>query len=298
MRAAKLALLALLSLPALAHAMTALFYQPQTRDNSVPDAAWPGLFASVKHAGFDTLVVQWTQNGEAFATPQEKDWLAQRMTDARKAGLNLVIGLNGDPDFFVRQRQPLRILETYFRSHSHADAQLAQYWVKRLRADAISGWYLPLEIDDVRWRDAEALTSLSHWLSQSAGQVRKAADKPVYTSSFFAGHMAPQQFAAMIGQVAQQSGVKVWVQDGAGTGKLNAAERGVYLQALGQCDKPAARGVIYEIFRQTGTDEAFTAERRSVDEVRTLLQQRAPCQGDSVFFSLRYLPSIDPALPH
>ncbi|GGP25934.1 DUF4434 domain-containing protein [Silvimonas amylolytica] len=298
MRAARLALLALLCLSATANAMTALFYQPQTRDQGVPDASWPGIFSSVRGAGFDTLVIQWTQNGDAFAAPQDKDWLAARMVNARAAGLHLVIGLNGDPDFFIRQQQPVRILDTYFRSHAYADAALAQYWVKRLGTDAISGWYLPLEIDDVRWRDNEARTSLNGWLIRASKLIRQQADKPVYASSFFAGHMAPQQYAEMVGQVTLQSGVKLWIQDGAGTGKLNVAERGAYLNALADCARPSAQGVVYEIFRQTGTDEAFQAERRPAEEVRTMLQQRAACQGDSLFFSLRYLPFIDPALPH
>ncbi|MBB5192149.1 hypothetical protein HNQ50_002886 [Silvimonas terrae] len=296
MRAARLALLAFLSLPAVAQAMTAIFYQPQTRDHDVPDDNWPAIFKSVHDAGIDTLVVQWTQNGDAFSTPQEKDWLAARMANARAAGLKLVVGLNGDPDFFIRQQQPARILDTWLRSHAYADATLAQYWVKRLGAEAISGWYVPLEIDDVRWRDTEARTSLGQWLGQSSRLIRHAADKPVYASSFFAGHMAPDQFADLMRQTAQQSDVKLWVQDGAGTGKLNAAERGVYLHALADCSKPAAQGVIYEIFRQVGADDAFQAERRSTDEVRKLLQQRTPCQGDSVFFSLRYLPFVN--LPH
>ena len=56
--------------------------------------------------------------------------------------------------------------------------------------------------------------------------------------------------------------------------------------------KPHAQGVVYEIFRQTGEDKAFTASALPAVDAGAALAQRAPCGGDSVFFELRYLPGV------
>lgn len=298
MRLTRLLLVALLSLPGLAQAMTAIFYQPQLRDRSVADTTWPRIFATARQTGFDTLVVQWTRRGSAFTAPDEQAWLTARLSDARAAGLKLVIGLSSDPDFFIKQQQPSRLLDDYFRSMTRTDVALAQYWIKQLGPEAISGWYLGAEIDDMRWREAGARPHLQSWLSHTRQLLQPLGDKPVYISSFFAGNMAPIQYASMLDQLSQGSGMHIWVQDGAGTAKLNAAERGLYLDTVTRCQQPAAQGVVYELFIQTGTDTAFSAERRTEQEAQRLLQQRTACGGDSVFFSLRYLPALGSMLSY
>lgn len=51
----------------------------------------------------------------------------------------------------------------------------------------------------------------------------------------------------------------------------------------------ANAGIVYEIFRQVGSDRQFKAEPLPASQLATALLQRAPCRGDSIFFSLRYL---------
>lgn len=289
MRRAALLLTMLLALAAPAQAMTALFYQPQTRDLSQPAENWPRLFATTRQLGFDTLVVQWTRYGNGLATPAQQDWLTARLIEARAAGLQLVVGLAADPDFFARQQAPVQELGSYLATLRRNDLQAARSWLQRLGPDAIAGWYLPSELDDARWRDPAARKLLLDGLGQHVGELRKLLPRPVYISSFFVGNMAPAQYRGLVAEVAAR-GTHVWVHDGRGVGKLNAAERALYLKAVGDCPNPAAAGVVYELFRQTAPDEAFKAERLPLATARPLLQQRAPCGGDSVFFSLRYLP--------
>ncbi|GHD63203.1 DUF4434 domain-containing protein [Jeongeupia chitinilytica] len=296
------ALIVLMALPALAQAMTAIVYQPQLRDRDVPAASWPHIFEVARSQGFDTLVVQWTRHGDGFTVPADRDWLAARFDDAGKAGLKLVLGLSADPDFFIRQQQPVRVLDGYFRRLSRDDAVLAKYWAARLDPKLISGWYLAAEIDDARWRDADANAVLTKFLSDEARRLRSVLDRPVYASSFFVGNMAPATYASMIGQLGRDSGIRLWVQDGAGTGRLNVAERQVYLDAVSDrandCQNTAGRGVVYELFIQTGDDTAFKAKPVPVAEARHILDKRAACGGDSVFFSLRYLPALNGVLPY
>ncbi|HEY8327654.1 MAG TPA: DUF4434 domain-containing protein [Rhodanobacter sp.] len=286
-----LAGLTLLLAALLADATTAIFYQPQLRDREVAQAQWPSVFAQVRARGFDTLVVQWTRYGDAFGDPSGHAWLLQRVREAHAAGLRIVLGLDSDPAFFQRQEASPVALDTYLRTLSRRNAEAARRWVDDLGSEAIAGWYLPLEIDDRRWRDPAVRRQLQDHLAAERRQLDGIARRPVYVTSFFAGNMTPSRYAELLTDV-QRSGVRAWVQDGAGTGRLGRGERELYLGAASQCAGPHAHGVVYEIFRQTGEDKAFTASALPAAEAGAALAQRAPCGGDSVFFELRYLPEM------
>ncbi|WP_162253129.1 DUF4434 domain-containing protein [Rhodanobacter sp. Soil772] len=283
--------LALLLTALLADATTAIFYQPQLRDREVAQAQWPSAFAQVRARGFDTLVVQWTQYGDAFGDPAGHAWLLQRVREAHAAGLRIVLGLDSDPAFFQRQEASPVALDTYLRTLSRRNAEAARRWVDDLGSAAIVGWYLPLEIDDRRWRDPAVRRQLLDYLAAERRQLDGIAQRPVYVTSFFAGNMTPTRYAELLTDV-QRSGVRAWVQDGAGTGRLGRGERELYLGAASQCAGSHAHGIVHEIFRQIGEDSAFTAVALSAAEADAALAQRAPCGGDSVFFELRYLPGM------
>ena len=287
--------LPLLLAPLLAGATTAIFYQPQLRDRDVTQAQWPELFAQIHAQGFDTLVVQWTQYGDAFGDPAGHAWLLQRVREARAAGLRIVLGLGSDPAFFQRQEVVPEALGDYLHTLSRHNAEVAGRWNGELGSAAIAGWYLPIEIDDRRWRDPKARKQLQDYLATERRQLDRIAARPVFVTSFFAGNMTPSRYVELLADV-QRSGVRVWVQDGAGTGRLRQGERELYLGAIGQCAGPHANGMVYEIFRQTGEDKAFTASALPSVEASAALAQRAPCEGDSVFFELRYLPAMEKVL--
>ncbi|MES2918143.1 MAG: hypothetical protein V4729_05935, partial [Pseudomonadota bacterium] len=65
----------------------------------------------------------------------------------------------------------------------------------------------------------------------------------------------------------------------------------------GGCVGGRAAGVVYEIFRQTGSDNAFAATPLPATEAARRLSLRAPCGRDTLFFSLRYLPGVSATLP-
>lgn len=293
MRRLLLKLVALLGLlmPLWGSAATAIIYQPQLRDRDVAQAQWPNLFMQLRGEGFDTLVVQWTQYGDAFSDTEGHAWLLQRVREAHAAGLHIVLGLHSDPAFFQRQEASTPALGDYLQTLSRRNVVLAHQWLGELGADAIAGWYLPIEIDDRRWRDPKARVQLQSYLASEHRQLDRIAPRPVYVTSFFAGNMTPSSYAALLDDM-QRSGVRTWVQDGAGTGRLGEGERKLYLSAVGQCAATHARGVIYEVFHQIGDDKAFSASALPVAEVSAALAQRAPCGGDSVFFELRYLPEM------
>lgn len=284
--------LTLASLPP-AKAMTGIFWQPQLRDRQIADADWTRIFVAARGLGFDTLVLQWTRHGPAFAEGDERAWLEARVHQARETGLRLLIGLAADPDYFSRIEQADEALDGYLRRLAVDDAALARSWVDTLGAEAIGGWYLPGEIDDLHWRSSQRAGRLEAWLADSVTRLGEVLDRPVYVSAFFTGKMHPARYASLLGSL-QRTGVRLWVQDGRGTGVLTEAEIRLYLTRLLDCEAFPVDAVIHELFVQKPTkDGSFVAHGIGPAKTAELLNALPPCRGRRIFFSLRYLPGID-----
>lgn len=286
---ARIILAILLAVPGISSASRAIFYQPQLRDLDVQAGNWPTIFQAVRNQGIDTLIVQWTSYGDVLSKNDTQQWLKSRLEDAITAGLTLVIGLHADPELFTRLEQPTNVLGDYFRKQRQLDTDRARYWLSVLPGNKISGWYIPLEIDDRRWREQNAFAVLNEHIQSEAKALQAIGDKPVFVSSFFAGNMAPQQYAEMLSRLKKDSPIQILVQDGRGTGKLSPRERELYLDTLSQCNEPIADGIVFEIFRQTHHDKEFQAQPLPKNERNEVLKMRAPCNKETVLFSLRYL---------
>lgn len=276
-----------------ARAMTGLFFQPQLRDQQLVDADWNEVFSQVRRYGFDTLILQWTRHGTAFADGAERDWLVARVHQARDHGLRIVIGLAADPDFFSRSQQSGDALEAYLRRLAVNDAALARRWVATLPAESIAGWYLPAEIDDLNWRETRRARQLTDYLRDAVARLDEVLERRVYISAFFTGKMQPDRYAALLGAV-RRTGVRLWVQDGRGTGVLTETETRLYLDQFLDCARTPIDALVHELFIQQATaDGSFVARSAGLEHTLQLLDADAPCRGRRIFFSMRYLPGID-----
>jgi hypothetical protein len=282
-------ILCFLSMAVQAGNIRGIFFQPQESDLSVPLENWPKIFAVAKSRGFNTLVVQWTSYGDVFSSKANQEWLKDRMLQATQADLKLVVGLGGDPEIFTRLKQPASVVGGYFRKMNQINVGIASQWVRDLPQNTITGWYLPLEIDDRQWREKIALAELINYLVRQVDELSKVLPVPVYISSFFSGNMTPERYAAMLESIKAQSTVLFWIQNGGGTNKLMATERDLYLGAVSNCSGFAVNGFIFEIFKQTQADHQFAAVPFDGFEMGRALGQKSPCNGDNLFFALNYL---------
>ena len=133
------------------------------------------------------------------------------------------------------------------------------------------------------------------WLGDTHRLLGSVVKAPVYISSFFAGHMSPEGYGRMVMQM-QQTGVKVWVQDGSGVDKLTLVQRDRYLDDSAGCASSGrASGIIYELFA-AGKTQPFSARPKTAAEVASLLARRSECGKDTLYFSLRYLPAANGVL--
>ncbi|MCA1920991.1 DUF4434 domain-containing protein [Buttiauxella noackiae] len=277
----KILLTALLLVAPFANAMNAVMYQPQLRDITVTDAQWQSVLSKLKGQGIDTLVLQWSRYDDAFRDGKSRAWLEQKAQLTAANGMKLVIGLAADGRFFERQKQPLPALENYLNRLRANDVAVAKRWVDVLGEKSIAGWYISSELDDLRWRDPKMQQAALSWLGKTRLSLAGVADKPVAVSSFFAGNMTPDSYRKWVTTISH-SGVKVWVQDGAGTQMLTDAERALYLKV------PSASNVI-ELFRQDKQAKTFKATPAPAAYQQKWLATPVPPGQDRVYFSLRYM---------
>ncbi|WP_049293508.1 DUF4434 family protein [Franconibacter helveticus] len=289
-------LLALILFSAPSFAMQGIFWQPQLRDNAVSDAQWLSLMQTLRQQQFDAVVIQWTRYGEAFQDEKARAPLVKKAQAAQQAGLKVILGLYADPDFFNRQKQPPAALANYLNRLLAQDLAQAKLWMQQpgFKPD---GWYISAEIDDHNWREQAARVPMLTWLREAHRLLTSVADKPVYISSFFAGNMSPEGYNQLLAGI-KNTGVKVLVQDGGGTGKLSAAQREIYINRSAGCEATAsASGIVYEIFT-ANPGRVFSARPKPRRQIESLLKMHSPCAKDHFYFSLRYLPAAENILRH
>lgn len=250
-----------------------VFYQPLNVDAGLTQAQWLRIWQNTAKQGTRTLIVQWTAYGDSDFGGAN-GWLANSLQLAQQQGLQLVLGLKMDPAY-------------YQRIDELDSAGLAKYWQaqlgqslaqqQKLREDwklPVSGWYLPLELDDLHFLAADRRATLQRQLKGLAGKL----DAPLHVSAFSAGKLAPNINAQWLGELSA-AGIQVWWQDGAGTGRLPPVVRSSYASAL-----PCSVGIVREAFRQvSGDGQPFHAEPAAPDATSK------GCHASAVF-SLRYRP--------
>lgn len=255
------------------HADERVFYQPLNVDASLTHAQWQQIWRDTASQGTRTVIVQWTAYGDSDFGGAN-GWLASSLKLAEQQGLQLVLGLKMDPAYYQRiDELDSAGLGAYWQ------AQLGQSLgqQQKLRQDwklPVSGWYLPLELDDLHFLAADRRATLQRQLKDFAAKL----DAPLHLSAFSAGKLAPTVNAQWLGDLAA-TGIQVWWQDGAGTGRLSPLVRNGYASAL-----PCSVGIVREAFRQVSLEgQPFRAEPAAPDAAST------GCHANAVF-SLRYRP--------
>lgn len=251
-----------------AHADKRLFYQPLNADATLSQAQWREIWQASVANGVQTIVVQWTRFGDEDFGGAD-GWLARTLREADAQGLQLVLGLYYAPDYY--QQLAARDDIAYYW---HQQLGLSLQQQQRLSRDwrlPVSGWYLPMELDDWNYRDSARREELQRQLVSFAGQL----DQPLHLSAFSGAFLSPGVYAEWLDGLAQ-AGMKVWWQDGVGTGVLAPLVRLAYASAL-----PCRIGFIREAYRQTSlADQPFMA-------VPGRPLAWSPCHATAVF-ELRY----------
>lgn len=255
------------------HADERIFYQPLNADANLSQAQWQRIWQDSARQGVHTVIVQWTAYGDSDFGGAD-GWLAGSLKQAQAQGLKLVLGLHMDPTYYQRINElDSAGLATYWQTQLGQSLARQQKLRKEWKLP-VSGWYLPMELDDLHFLPLDRRQRLQRQLKDFSAKL----DAPLHISAFNVGKLAPQVNGQWLGDLAN-AGIQVWWQDGAGTGRLPPLIRNGYANAL-----PCSIGIVREAFRQvSAAGQPFRAEAMAP-------QTSSPgCHPTSVF-SLRYRP--------
>ncbi|UTV26638.1 DUF4434 domain-containing protein [Photobacterium atrarenae] len=258
---------------------TDLFYQPLNQDQPVSERQWTTLAHTLRQEGIATLIVQWSHYGpETFGGPQ--GWLAENLETLMQAGLPLWFGLYSDPGYFKKIHSDAGSQQHYLYQYFaavNATYQQWQPWLNRHRHQ-IRGLYLPLELSDYDFPTAAQRAQLSQILARQVDRY----PYPLMISLYLAGKLTDAEIAEWVSQLTAM-GLRVYVQDGAGTQSLDSATRQRYLSQL-----PCNVGLVKEIFQQDKSSRQFQAARLEAAAYQQIRHQTS-CHPRALF-SMRYLP--------
>lgn len=259
-----------------------IFYQPHDVDGELTDGEWAYILAETKKAGFDRLIVQWVRFGSSDFGGHG-GWLERLVTRADSEGLDVVLGLYADPDFFKRVRGGDSELAAYLNGYLVKNLSVLDEVSGQPFARDVVGWYLPAEFDDRYWlsdfRKGLLQDQLAKWDKVVASRTRK----PWSTSSFFTGWQTPENYSHWLNGLDYE----LWIQDGSGTAVLTSDQRTLYLEQIGK----VRSGIIVEAFSQVSRDGEFSATSRAPEDLLQLEEAYRALGFERVgYFSLRYMP--------
>ncbi|HPX62390.1 MAG TPA: DUF4434 domain-containing protein [Deltaproteobacteria bacterium] len=297
----------LLALPEQASALPQIsgtFIQLQEQHNRWDNKQWDILFDQLQSLGIRQIIVQWSVNDnmafyrskvfKSAVSPPVEHILAT----ASQRGMDVYVGLAADPLFWENIKYDYNIEEYLKRLRLKSELAARELAAVTGRCKAFKGWYIAEEIDDLSWQPQARRKLLFQHLGLLSGFLKQQnPGKSVMISGFSNARMSPGTYEQFWGDLLKETSVTtVLFQDGAGTGKLSAAEAGLYMQALQNAAVMHNRSfmVIIELFQQL-TEAPFKAVPANMTRVEQQLKAAAPYADAGVFsFSIPdYMLQVD-----
>ncbi|SCM72649.1 DUF4434 domain-containing protein [Desulfovibrio sp. 86] len=222
---------------------------------------WQSLFAALRAIGVDEVVVQWTVDGATptyaskYFTAPARLTLEKALRAARDQHIRVVLGLVHDQAYWEKIKRDPNHVRWYFRKLCTTSLAAAE---ELLRLDSgknvVSGLYIPQEIDDQSWLEADRQAELLNFLKDLRAGLRILAPHlPVAVSGFSNGYAEPETLKKLWQRILTQSGIdRVLFQDGVGAHKLNVNEVSLFFGAVSQAAEKTGRVFtpVVEVFTQ------------------------------------------------
>ncbi|GFK92582.1 hypothetical protein NNJEOMEG_00407 [Fundidesulfovibrio magnetotacticus] len=240
----------------------ATFFQPLRGHEQWPPERFERLFDELAALGVREVVVQWCAFGRTrfLADPSGRDAEALPLLErlfplAEARGMRLRLGLVHDPEWWAKTSRSPDVVEVYLKRLELDSLALAKDLLARFGGSpAFAGWYLPQELDDVRWNGPRRALLSAHLKGLAAGLKSLDPARDAGVSGFVNGFLDPLALREWLVELMRESGLAhFYLQDGVGVRKLTLAELPPYLEAASQA---AARGgwtlhPVVEVFEQT-----------------------------------------------
>ena len=283
-----------------------VFFQPWNTPN-LTQAQRQQLFAHqlayATRNGYQEIILQWTKYGEVnFFSDDQVSWLYSSI--AKTQTLKVVYGLYMSPDFFADLNKSDQLLASSLATIRSYHQQQAKKLLSNAPS-AIDAWYLPEEIDDLNWHTPQRQTLLKRHLTQVVDDLHQLnAHIPVYISAFFGGKGDPVQFAQLLNELHQSTGVTWLIQDGLGVHRTDAIDTKRYLAAIAQTIPAQSWRGVLEIFSEkkiltaSGAETEYCPASKASIKKRAIVWCHATGLSPTIVFSLNQLaPEYEGAAP-
>lgn len=263
---------------------------------------WAQLFKALNELRVTEVIVQWSAVDEQSYTMAQPKHSSNRpvisalLDSAAQAGINVVLGMHADSNYWSAIRQSVPALEGYFRRRLFAHENLIESLTPIIKeyGKTLSGWYIADEIDDVNWRTSESSTVLFAYLNQLCLRLRTVVPaRSVAISGFSNGALDPELFAEFWQRLLTATGIdQLLFQDGIGARKLNLQELPLYLMPLKRAVTSEGRqlAIVIELYTQVAgpplTDEAFRAIPSPISRLHEQISVAKRFSLDAVAFSV------------
>ncbi|NCC24732.1 MAG: DUF4434 domain-containing protein [Deltaproteobacteria bacterium] len=231
-------------------AFAATFVQLWDRHENWPPEQWDILCADLAALGVRELILQWSLRTEpAFfwrLTPERRKEVPHDRIDpalaveavvqaAKRHDLRVRFGLTEDPAWWAEIKNEPTLVEVFLNRLLQDQLALARTLTEIYgQDDVFAGFYIPQEIDDQTWLDADRRCRLEEHLARlfdGLEIIRPGSSLAI--SCFATGKDDPRGFARFMARLACAGGIGlVLYQDGLGTERLLQTESAAYLQAL------------------------------------------------------------------
>lgn len=271
------------------------FFQPSLVSDWKQDD-FAAEYRVMMEVGMNHIIWQWTVDSKekracyptvlpGLSQIASLDLVEISLQEAKKAGMLVWLGLNCNDDWFTHYANN----EKWLANEASLGQQIMQELWRQYGGsygDVIAGFYLPLEVDNVHFRDEDKRKRLARAYRLLADEAHDKAAKPVMIAPFFNEHLGqdPRQYADMWGNILKAAPVDVIaLQDGVGCDHASTATIGQWLAAL--------QGKIKEVRPQTqlwSDVETFTPELEAAPIERVIGQMKAESKYVQAFTSFSF----------
>lgn len=191
------------------------------------------------------VIWQWTvdsKNKQAYypttlpgvARISSKDLVEISLNEAKKKGLKVWLGLNWNDDWFKNYANNEKWLTNEVSLSKNIVQELWRQYGNAY-ANTIAGFYLPMEVDNVNFRDMEKQQRIARAYKEITEEIHNTTAKPVMIAPFFNQNTGQGVFkyADMWGDILKVAPIDVIaLQDGIGCGHASVSTIGKWLDAL------------------------------------------------------------------
>jgi len=242
---------------------------------------WDGLFSRIAGAGIREVIVQYLAEGLGEEAEDYLPLLEKIFPAAEAHGVDLILGLEHDPGYWVEITAPEKVLRDYFLLRAARNLKLQNRLLELYGSRASwTGYYIPDEIDDLSWRDPSRRELAGDYLRLLASRLREAdPGRAISVSAFFRGRTEPDLAAGNLFGLVGDSGDLVLLQDGQGGGDPPPEVLPLYYRAFlerrPRGERPRLAPVV-EVFEETtGPEGKFSARPAAPGAVEERLRAAA-----------------------